>query len=176
MTDLEPITTPEAYESALSLRLQYELRLADQQRELNAIEEEAQAGLMQSTSRRREIIANLKAQLWVLEAQCHDYELNSIDCPKCNGNGAEGTGWMYDPEDWAEPCPRCNGSGKSNEEPKGSWTAKVFSLRDLIQAAALNPEYEQYLQPNQVALNKAARKMKRVMYVPGIIATRKEKS
>jgi len=176
MTDLEPITTPEAYESAREMARQYEQRLAEHQRELNALEEEALALMAKNTERRKEIIANLKTGLWALEAQCHDYELNSIDCPKCNGNGAEGTGWMYDPDDWAESCPRCNGRGKVNdEEPKGSWTAEIISLRDLIQAAALNPEYEQYLQPNQVALNKAARKMKRTMYTPGVVATRKEK-
>lgn len=146
MTDLEPITTYGSYESAREFARQYEKRIADQQRELNAIEEETIAAQAQITARRREIINNLKTQLWALKAQCHDYELNELKV------------------------------SEQVEEPKGSWTAEVFSLRDLIQAAALNPEYEQYLQPNQVALNKAARKMKRVMYVPGVIATRKEKS
>jgi len=146
MTDLEPIATPEAYESAREMARQYEERIADQQRELNAIEEETIAAQAQITARRREILNNLKAGLWALEAQCHDYELNEL-------------------HQWPD----------HNKEPKGSWTAEVFSLRDLIQAAALNPEYAQYLQVNQVALNKAARKMKRVMYVPGVVATRKEK-
>lgn len=175
MTDLEPITTPEAYESAREMARQYEERAAQIQAGINARIEELDRERVSKLSRSVGILTNLQMKLWELKAQCHDYELNSIDCPKCNGNGAEGTGWMYDPDNWAEPCPRCNGSGKSDEEPKGSWAAEVFSLHDLIQAAAINPEYEQYLQPNQVALNKAARKLKRVMYVPGVVATRKEK-
>jgi len=80
MTDLEPITTPEAYESAREMARQYEQRLAEHQRELNALEEEALALMAKNTERRKEIIANLKTGLWALEAQCHDYELNSIDC------------------------------------------------------------------------------------------------
>jgi len=63
-----------------------------------------------------------------------------------------------------------------NEEAKGSWSADVFSMRDLIAAAAQNPEeYAQYLKPNDVALNKRARTDKAAFHVPGVAAIRKEK-
>lgn len=62
------------------------------------------------------------------------------------------------------------------EEAKGSWSADVFSMRDLIAAAAQNPEeYAQYLKPNDVALNKRARTDKAAFHVPGVAAVRKEK-
>jgi len=62
------------------------------------------------------------------------------------------------------------------EEVKGSWSADVFSMRDLIAAAAQNPEeYAQYLKPNDVALNKRARTDKAAFHVPGVAAIRKEK-
>jgi len=62
------------------------------------------------------------------------------------------------------------------EEAKGSWSADVFSMRDLIAAAAQNPEeYAQYLKPNEVALNKRARTDKAAFHVPGVAAVRKEK-
>jgi len=62
------------------------------------------------------------------------------------------------------------------EEAKGSWSADVFSMRDLIAAAAQNPEeYAQYLKPNDVALNKRARTDKAAFHVPGVAAIRKEK-
>jgi len=63
-----------------------------------------------------------------------------------------------------------------DEEAKGSWSADVFSMRDLIAAAAQNPEeYAQYLKPNDVALNKRARTDKAAFHVPGVAAIRKEK-
>jgi len=63
-----------------------------------------------------------------------------------------------------------------DEEVKGSWSADVFSMRDLIAAAAQNPEeYAQYLKPNDVALNKRARTDKAAFHVPGVAAIRKEK-
>jgi len=62
------------------------------------------------------------------------------------------------------------------EEVKGSWSADVFSMRDLIAAAAQNPEeYAQYLKPNDVALNKRARSDKAAFHVPGVAAIKKEK-
>ena len=60
-------------------------------------------------------------------------------------------------------------------KPSGRWHAEVFNLSDLIKAAAANPEYEQYLQPVMPLLNKRARKEKRTMYVPGVVAVQKEK-
>jgi len=62
------------------------------------------------------------------------------------------------------------------EEAKGGWWADVFSMRDLIAAAAQNPEeYARYLKPNEVALNKRARTDKAAFHVPGVAAIRKEK-
>ena len=58
----------------------------------------------------------------------------------------------------------------------GPWHAVVFSMHDLIRAAANVPEFAQYLQPNIVALNAMARKHKRTMQIPGVVAAQKEKS
>ena len=145
MTDLEPITTPEAYEAVRGMALDYEARVLELQSELDRKSAEFDIARTEKLARTTEIRDNLRATLWALEAQCHDYELNELRF------------------------------SEQADEPKGSWAAEVFSLRDLIQAAGLNPMYEQYLQANQVGLNKLARKMKRTMYVPGVVATRKEK-
>lgn len=48
-----------------------------------------------------------------------------------------------------------------------NWSAQVLSLRDLVKAAAANPAYLCYLQPNEAALNAAARAQKSVFNVPG---------
>lgn len=146
MTDLEPITTPEQYEAAREMALKYEERGIEMQASIDRKIAELEIERAEKLARPTEILNNLRSQLWALEAQCHDYELNEAKV------------------------------SEQMEEPKGSWTAEVISLSDLIAAAALNFEYMQYLQPNQVALNKVARKLKRTMYVPGVVATRKEKS
>lgn len=69
---------------------------------------------------------------------------------------------------------------KGLEEPtlelKHTWAAEVFDLKDLVGAAAINPEYLEFLLPNQTKLNALARKNKSTMRVPGVIAVRKEKS
>lgn len=145
MADLEFIATQEQYEAAREMAAKYEARAAEMLASINRKIAEIDLENAERLARPYEILNNLQSQLWALEAQCHDYELNEMHV------------------------------AARDEEPKGSWTAEVINLQHLIQAAASNPEYVQYLQPNQVALNKLARKMKRTMYVPGVIATQKEK-
>jgi len=48
-----------------------------------------------------------------------------------------------------------------------NWSAQVISLRELVKAAAANPAYLCYLQPNESVLNAAARSQKNVFAVPG---------
>ena len=57
----------------------------------------------------------------------------------------------------------------------GPWHAGVFSVHDLIRAAAGDLDLAQYLQPNIVALNAMARKHKQTMQIPGVVAAQKEK-
>jgi len=63
-----------------------------------------------------------------------------------------------------------------SSKPKGPWHAIVFSVPDLIRAAHSDGDLAQYLQPNIVALNAMARKHKRTMQIPGVVAAQKEKS
>ena len=63
-----------------------------------------------------------------------------------------------------------------SSKPKGPWHAIVFSVPDLIRAAAGDLDLAQYFQPNIVALNAMARKHKRTMQIPGVVAAQKEKS
>lgn len=57
----------------------------------------------------------------------------------------------------------------------GGWQAEVTSISDLISAAATDPQWEEFLLPNQTKLNARARKDKRAMFVPGCVPVRKEK-
>lgn len=68
--------------------------------------------------------------------------------------------------------------GTEPPEPakKYTWSAEVFNLSDLVSAAAINPEYMEFLLPNQTKLNARARKEKSTMRVPGVVAIRREKS
>lgn len=68
-----------------------------------------------------------------------------------------------------------NSNLTEEESTTGSWQAEVTSLSDLISAAATDPQWEEFLLPNQTKLNARARKDKRAMFVPGCVPVRKEK-
>jgi hypothetical protein len=68
-----------------------------------------------------------------------------------------------------------NSNLTEEESVTGSWQAEVTSLRDLISAAATDPQWEECLLPNTTKLNARARKDKRAMFVPGAVPVRKEK-
>ena len=141
---LEPILTPEEYESVCQFIAKYEARLAEKRAELDGWEQTLEQERNDKLGRAREIVNNLQSELSALRARAQDYEMHEM---------------------------------AATEEPKpsGRWHAEVFNLSDLIKAAAANPEYEQYLQPVMPLLNKRARKEKRTMYVPGVIATQRVK-
>jgi hypothetical protein len=53
-----------------------------------------------------------------------------------------------------------------------NWSAQVFSLAQLVKAAAQNPAYLCYLQANETALNGAARSQKNLFSIPGCKAVK----
>lgn len=141
---LEPILTPEEYESVCQFIAQYEARLAEQRAGLDKHIKEMDKERMARLERRYEIVNNLQSELSALRARAQDYEMHEM-------------------------------AATEDAKPSGRWHAEVFSLSDLIKAAAANPEYEQYLQSVMPLLNKRAVKEKRTMYVPGVVAVRKVK-
>lgn len=97
-------------------------------------------------ARHMRVIDGLTATLHRLRANAHDYWLS--------GEGA---------------------AAEEDSTEKGNWSAEVFSLTDLISAAARDDQWVEYLLPNTTKLNARARKDKRAMYVPGVVPVKKEK-
>lgn len=53
-----------------------------------------------------------------------------------------------------------------------NWSAQVVSLAQLVKAAAQNPAYLAYLQPNEATLNALARAQKSLFQIPGCKAVK----
>lgn len=76
--NLEPILTPEEYESVCQFITQYEERLRQQEEMLAAkeaiLEQEKAAGL----ARTKEIVEKLQSELSALRARAQDYEMHEV--------------------------------------------------------------------------------------------------
>ena len=166
MTEFEPILTDAEYEINEKAIAALEARLDEMDAGMTEQVAPHVAAIEAIKEKYERVINNLKASLYRHKAASHDYWLNSEITPmEENFNGQE-MEIMSDGE----------GNWKILSERKGgSWQAEVTSLHDLISAAATDPQWEEFLLPNQTKLNARARKDKRAMFVPGCVPVRKEK-
>lgn len=177
----EEITTDEEYQAAMAYISAIEQRINELEIEMFKKIDAHSLQIEYIKDRCHEITDKLKTSFFRQRAICEQYLMDKSSaifapCPECNGNGALGTQWMYDPNEHTDLCPACGGTGTGDKEVKYTWAAEVFDLKDLVGAAAINPEYLEFLLPNQTKLNALARKNKSTMRVPGVVAVRKEKS
>lgn len=73
---LEPILTPEEYESVCQFITKYEARLAEKRSELDGWEQTLEQERNDKLGRAREIVNNLQSELSALRARAQDYEMH----------------------------------------------------------------------------------------------------
>jgi hypothetical protein len=175
MTDFEPILTDEEYETNEKAIATIEARLDEMDAGMTEMIAPHLEVIESVKEKYERVINNLKASLYRHKAASHDYWLNG----EMNANSEGVHGGLQDATVAVRGGPASSGdisTGVPNGPTSlGSWQAEVTSLHDLISAAATDPQWEEFLLPNQTKLNARARKDKRAMFIPGCVPVRKEK-